>query len=1539
MAALNLGGWAEEVEVLADGTFLVGGSFNGPVFVAKVQPDGVGRITSFGTNGVTALNFGRDGSAIAGMKVDAQGRIVVGADVFNFVNGNSTPGDFAAGRLLPNGALDTSFAGDGTAVVDAGGSELANGLVVQQDGKVIIGGLLRFLTANITDSAMVRFTEAGALDPTFDGDGIFRQSIVTTYTPDAITDLVLQDDGKLLALTGWGDDFRIARFHLGAQTFPLSSADTLDVLDDDAANQPPTAQNQSIATAEDTPKTGTVVATDPDSAALTYSVVAQPANGTLAFNPATGAFTYTPNANYFGSDSFTFKANDGAADSNVATVSVTVTAVNDAPVAQDRSFEFPEDPLPPGFAGTLVATDVDSAALTYSVVAQPANGTVTITNAATGAFTYRPRFNFTGTDTFTFKANDGSADSNTATVTITVTPVNDAPFPSPPLRELTTPEDMPVSGQLTATDPEGDPVTFTLEAGPTNGTLSLAPSGAFTFTPAANFSGIAEFAYRAADPSGAFNFGGVKITVTPVNDAPVGVADAYTVAEDGVLTISAAPVTRLRMVSEPGDFVGAGLTYDFVPATATFSAATNFDNGVRVRVVPPTFGGDWTLEFAAPNEVLLTPGMYLDAQRFPFQAAGHPGLDVSGNGRGSNTLTGRFTVYDVVRDASGVVSFAAAFEQHNAGNPPALLGWVIFNSTFGAGGGVLANDTDVEGDLLLGATLVSGPSNGTLAFKGDGTFSYTPNPNFHGTDTFTYRANDGRADSAVTTVTITVTPVNDPPAAAGFQFGTNEDTPLNETLRASDVDGDALTYSVVAQPAQGTVQVTNAATGAFTYTPPPDFTGTVSFTFKVNDGTADSNVATVFVTVRPVNDAPVAAGQSLTTAEDSAVSGTGAATDVDSPTLTFAVVASPAHGSLAFNPTTGAFTYTPNANFNGSDSFTFKANDGLADSNVATVSITVTAVNDAPVAQGQAVSTDEDAAVGGQLTATDIDSPTLTFAAVANPAHGTLTVNPNGTFTYTPSANFNGTDSFTFKASDGSADSNVATVSITVRPVNDTAVAASQSVSTNEDTPVGGAVTATDIDSPVLTFAVVAQPANGTLTLNPATGAFTYTPRTNFNGTDSFTFRANDGAANSNVATVTVTGRPVNDAPTATPAALTVEADSPLGGVLAGIDVDGDALTFAVVAPPAHGTVTVNPNGSFTYTPAAGYTGPDSFTFKANDGTADSPAATVAVTVVASGNAAPVAKNKSVTTKEDRSVTSEVRATDADGDDLTFAVVTGPAHGTVTLNPATGRFTYTPAADYFGPDSFTFRASDGTATSNVATVSITVTPVDDDPVLPPATFTVPENSPAGTVVGTVAGTDPDGDALRYSIVGGNTDDAFTIHPTTGRITVADPGALDYEETRAFTLTVKVKDPDGNSDTATITIRLTDMAEALRVRIDIKPDDRRNEINPRSRGKIEVAILSAAGFDARQVDVDSLRFGRTGAEDSLSTDPRGRPRYHYEDVNCDGRLDLVVEFETELTGLRSGDTKGVLTGRLKTGQSFTAEDRVSTETGWGWGGGC
>ena len=202
--------------------------------------------------------------------------------------------------------------------------------------------------------------------------------------------------------------------------------------------------------------------------------------------------------------------------------------------------------------------------------------------------------------------------------------------------------------------------------------------------------------------------------------------------------------------------------------------------------------------------------------------------------------------------------------------------------------------------------------------------------------------------------------------------------------------------------------------------------------------TAESVTSPQTTAVANVNDAPAATSLSLTTNEDTVKTGSLAGTDVDGNTLSFAKVTDPGHGAVVINVQTGAYTYTPAANFNGSDSFSFKVNDGVVDSAAATVSITVNAINDAPAATSLSLTTNEDTVKTGSLAGTDVDGNTLSFAKVTDPGHGTVVVNAQtGAYTYTPAANFNGSDSFTFKVNDGTLDSATATVSINVVPVND----------------------------------------------------------------------------------------------------------------------------------------------------------------------------------------------------------------------------------------------------------------------------------------------------------------------------------------------------------------------------------------------------------------------------------------------------------------------------------------------------------------------
>jgi hypothetical protein len=284
--------------------------------------------------------------------------------------------------------------------------------------------------------------------------------------------------------------------------------------------------------------------------------------------------------------------------------------------------------------------------------------------------------------------------------------------------------------------------------------------------------------------------------------------------------------------------------------------------------------------------------------------------------------------------------------------------------------------------------------------------------------------------------------INSPPVADDQAVVTDENTPVAITLTASDVDGDPLSFVVVDPPISGTL---SGDAPNLTYTPNLDFSGTDSFTFKASDAIHESNLATVTITVSSVNEPPVAVDDAYSTDEDTPLSVAAPGvlendSDGDGDSLTAVLVGDPVSGTLTLNPD-GSFSYTPNANFNGADGFSYQASDGITDSNLATVTITVNPVNDPPVAMDDAYATDEDMpltvpAPGVLENDEDVDGDALTAILVTDPASGTLTLNNDGSFTFEPDPGFYGDDTFSYQASDGTADSNVATVTISVYQVN-----------------------------------------------------------------------------------------------------------------------------------------------------------------------------------------------------------------------------------------------------------------------------------------------------------------------------------------------------------------------------------------------------------------------------------------------------------------------------------------------------------------------
>jgi gliding motility-associated-like protein len=1096
-----------------------------------------------------------------------------------------------------------------------------------------------------------------------------------------------------------------------------------------AINDAPVANSQTITLAEDTPTSVILIGSDVDGNAISYSIVTSPGHGTLTLNGTSPNITYTPALNYNGPDNFTFRVNDGAVNSNTATVTITVSPVNDAPVANGQSVTVTEDIAK---AVTLTGSDIDGNTITYSVVVGPSHG---VLSGSAPNLTYTPTLNYNGPDEFTFKVNDLSVDSNIATVSITITAVNDQPVANN--QSLTISEDVTTPIILTGNDPEGSTLTYSIIGSPTHGTIT--GSGAsISYVPNLNYNGTDNFTFKVNDGIFDSNPGTISITINAVNDAPI--ANNLTVAYDlntpAAVTLTGVDadlnaLTYIVLTSPAGGVLSGtapALTYSPNPGfngTTTFTFKVN-DGTTDSNVATVTLNLR-PLTNQAPIASSKTVNVTEDVAKAitldASDADGNPLTYTITSIPTNGTLTGAGANRTYTPNSNYVGGDVIKFEVSdgpvisNTGTitiivdpvndaPIANTQSVSLNEDDTLP--IVLSGTDVEGSSLT-YSIVSAPTHGGLS----GTVPnvvYTPASDYFGSDSFSFKVNDGSLDSSPATITIGVTAVNDIPVADSQNLSTNENTQLSVTLAATDLDGNALTYSIVSSPSNGALSGTAPN---LTYTPALNFNGTETFTFKAFDGTSDSNIATIFIDVIAVNDAPIANSQSFVINEDTPQNITLTGNDVDGDALGFVIQALPDHGTL--NGTAPNIVYTPSANYNGPDFFTFYVNDGTVNSTISTIFITVTSVDDPPMATDQNVTAVEDTQTTITLVGTDPDGNTLSYTVLTPPSHGIINgTGPNQT--YTPDANYHGADSFTFKVNDGVSDSNTGTVSVGISTTNDAPVAGNQSVATAEDIATSITLIGSDVDGDALTFSIVSQPANGILT---GTGTnLTYTPALNFFGSDSFTFKNNDGTTNSNTATVSITVTPLNDAPVADNKTVTAIEDSSSNSItLTGSDVDGNTITFTLLSQPQHGTLTgTAPN--LSYTPQADFSRVDIFTFKVNDGFLDSGVGTITINVTPQ-NDAPIANNQNVNVVEDISTAITLIGTDPDGSPLTYTIITAPLHGSLTGTGST--VSYTSQLNYSGTDSFSFKVNDGTSDSNTATVSIIVMPVND----PPTIATVP----------------------------------------------------------------------------------------------------------------------------------------------------------------------------------------------------------------------
>ena len=392
---------------------------------------------------------------------------------------------------------------------------------------------------------------------------------------------------------------------------------------------------------------------------------------------------------------------------------------------------------------------------------------------------------------------------------------------------------------------------------------------------------------------------------------------------------------------------------------------------------------------------------------------------------------------------------------------------------------LLANDSDPDGDPLVITSVISS-SGGFAEIEGQ-TITFTPNQGFSGTAIFSYVAEDVFGVARTADVVVQVGSGNVAPAAADDAASVAEDGSVLVDVLANDTDadGDSLTLVSVGTVANGTAII---EAGQIRYTPDAGFNGADSVVYTVSDGNGWTDTATVSLTVDPVNDAPAAADDAASVAEDGSVLVDVLAndTDADGDSLTLVSVGTVANGTAIIEA--GQIRYTPDAGFNGADSVVYTVSDGNGGTDTATVSLTVDPVNDAPAAVDDAASVAEDGSVLVNVLAndTDADGDSLTLVSVGTPGNGTAIIEA-GQIRYTPDADFNGADSVVYTVSDGNGGTDTATVSLTVDPVNDSPAAVDDAASVAEDGSVLVNVLAndTDADGDSLTLVSVGTPGNG----------------------------------------------------------------------------------------------------------------------------------------------------------------------------------------------------------------------------------------------------------------------------------------------------------------------------------------------------------------------------------------------------------------------------------------------------------------------------
>ncbi|WP_185696456.1 Ig-like domain-containing protein [Halomonas sp. YLB-10] len=1104
-------------------------------------------------------------------------------------------------------------------------------------------------------------------------------------------------------------------------------------------------------------------------------------------------------------ETFTYQITDADGDTSTATLTITIKGANDAPTAEDITAKCAEDGET---TGTIVGEDPDGDSLSFTLDAQPEGGTVTL-DEDTGAFTFVPDANVNGDITFSVTVDDGHGGKTQVEVTVKISAVNDVPVASDD--SASTAEDTPLivgkdEGVLSNdSDIDGDALsvasfsveglTGTFTAGETAtiagvGTLTLNADGSYRFDPALNYHGsVPKVTYVLSDGH-VSDTATLSITVDSVDDSVSvgGLGDGG----DGVD----------GEVKESGlvDADGTGLTHD-----GTFTL------GPADSLASFTLGGS-TITLAQLEASATTP----------IKVTGsHGTLTIKGYDRQTGTLSYRYTLTSAADHSSGAVKDSFAIDVTDVeGDITKGIGTLSIRITDDAPsatadtgsvtedgaastGNVLSNDRQgADGSKVskvgvaestdggsVGSALVG--SFGTLTLNADGSYVYAlDNTNAmvnalqQGetlTETYSYQIIDADGDTSTATLTITIKGANDAPTASVDALTTSEDTPVDGSIVAEDVDGDNLSFDLVAQPEGGTVSLSED--GSFTFTPDANVNGDITFSVTVSDGNGGTVTVEVSVTVTPVNDAPTVVDDKAETNEDTTLEvakdkGVLANdTDVEGDSLSVsgfsvegvtgsfkagetATIAGV--GTLTLNAD-GSYTFVPATNYNGSvPKVTYSVSDGNGGTSSGVLVIKVKPVDDEVSLGG--LGDGNDGSDGNAMTDGSVKESGLTGGS--DVAGGGIS--HSGSFTLGPA--------------DSLASLSIGTTSITRAQLEASATTPIKINGTHGLLTITGYDQKTGIVSYTFTLTTNASHGDGEVH-------------------ESFVIGVTDVEGDVTASAGTLTIAVIDDAPVAkADTGQAVEDGGNISGSVIGNDLAGadgapskglvNAVGRGKESPSggvgssvagSYGSLILDANGNYLYkldstntevnALAVGASLTEVFTYQIIDADGDTSTATLTITIMGA-NDAPVASVDAISTPEDTPVSGKITASDVDGDSLSFDLVAQPDGGTVTLNE-NGTFTFTPDANVNGDVSFSVTVDDGHGGTTTVEVTVTVTPVNDIPVATPDTNSTSEDTPL--VVNKDSGvlandSDVDGDSLSVS--------GFTIEGVTGTFEPGETVAIE-----------------------------------------------------------------------------------------------------------------------------------------------------------------